>query len=101
MAESVTYKLKSPVTHNGQKIEKVDLREPTARDMAYIERLEDKAKAIAEDDPDMGENTYTAVKMTERLSGLPEEALWQMTQRDLAAIQQALTPFLTGKDTGE
>ena len=77
------YKLEDPITADGKKIETVEMRKPTWRDA--------KASDAIEGDAEKGEF------MISSLTGIPPEALNDMSLADFQALGQIVEYFSTPK----
>lgn len=82
-----TYKLKAPITVLGNKIEKVDLREPTFNEIS--------AMGLPGDASTPDEKLSLLRKYVVTCSGLSDEAVGQLGIRDAMALIRKVSDFFT------
>lgn len=80
-----TYKLKAPITVSGNKIEKVDLREPTFNEIS--------AMGLPGDASTPDEKLSLLRKYVVTCSGLSDEAVGQLGIRDAMALIRKVLPI--------
>lgn len=82
-----TYKLKAPITVSGNKIEKVELREPTFNEIS--------AMGLPGDASTPDEKLSLLRKYVVTCSGLSDEAVGELGIRDAMALIRKVSDFFT------
>lgn len=84
--KTVTHKLKFPLEFDGEKIEKITLREPDVEALEQIDELDIQ--------PGKPIRVRQMRGMIEALSDVPGDALKKMHSDDLTALGELLAPLL-------